>query len=101
MDMNDAKKKIFVEGCKWKEKEMKEQIVSLNDVLVGKAKTKPMSITITATFPSFEIRDNGTYLQEAIEQAVKECIINEAERSDIFDYSMLHVPNVIKIKIES
>lgn len=80
---------------------MKEQIVSLNDVLSGKAKTKPMSLKVTITFPSFEIRDNGTYLQDALEQAVKECIINEAEYSDAFDYAMIHDPNAIKVKIEA
>lgn len=79
---------------------MREQIVLLNDVLTGKARTKNMTIIIKATFPSFEIRDNGTYLNDAIKQAVKECIENEADYSDTFDRTMLHTSDAIKVEIE-
>ena len=77
-----------------------QQAVLLEDVLKGKARTKKMSINIKVTFPSFEIRDNGTYLQDAIKQALTECIENEADFSDTFDRTMLHVPDAIKVEIE-
>ena len=77
-----------------------KQLVLLEDALTGKAKTKNMSITITVTFPSFEIRDNGTYLTDALTLAIKNCIENEAECSDTFDSTMLHAPNAINVKIE-
>lgn len=76
------------------------QAVLLEDVLKGKARTKEMSINIKVTFPSFEIRDNGTYLQDAIKQALTECIENEADCTDAFNIAMLHAPNTIKVEIE-
>lgn len=76
------------------------QLVLLKDVMSGKAKTRNMSIHINITFPSFEIRDNGTYLNDAIKQAIVECIQDEADCSDAFDIALLHAPNVIKVEIE-
>ena len=77
-----------------------KQFILLEDVLTGRAKTRNMSINIKVTFPSFEIRDNGTYLNDAIRQALVGCIENEADCSDAFDIAMLHVPNAIKVEIE-